>query len=319
MHELDHLSFVIDVFIDPISILCSEVVKVAELESSSESRVGTLRDPSEVTARVERLLFDVINKAEMIAREIWPSDGGTIELNRKELKRFIVNNEAKWLSGSKLSRHMAGGGSLECSTDSGMQHISKDDSVLTTEGILQSHRPNHCKIHQCKREINLSELHSTLAGTDSDKDVKTQRQLRMGGNFEQVTTDTTSQINTTSITESPETLISSETTDLKSSNIDESLSDETESLTENNFMQNRGDQLVPAMKPDGTIVIPGVVHVNNFESLDGVVLELKVLIKSPKESRRINVKIDCPDFNPKSIKVNGVETHRLVDDHSKTS
>ncbi|VDN19372.1 unnamed protein product [Gongylonema pulchrum] len=31
----------------------------------------------------------------LIAREIWPSDGGSIELNRKELKRFILENEAK--------------------------------------------------------------------------------------------------------------------------------------------------------------------------------------------------------------------------------
>ncbi|VDO80797.1 unnamed protein product [Onchocerca flexuosa] len=35
------------------------------------------------------------NGRNLIAREIWPSDGGCIELNRKELKRFIINNEVR--------------------------------------------------------------------------------------------------------------------------------------------------------------------------------------------------------------------------------
>ncbi|VDN04957.1 unnamed protein product [Thelazia callipaeda] len=31
----------------------------------------------------------------LVAREIWPSDGGCIELDHSELRRFILNNEAK--------------------------------------------------------------------------------------------------------------------------------------------------------------------------------------------------------------------------------
>lgn len=74
--------------------------------------------------------------------------------------------------------------------------------------------------------------------------------------------DTSSEISTTSITESPETLISSETVDLISTTVDESSSDENESpIGTYNFIQNWGDQLVPSMKPDGTIVIPGVVSI----------------------------------------------------------
>ncbi|CAG9533083.1 unnamed protein product [Cercopithifilaria johnstoni] len=210
----------------------------------------------------------------LIAREIWPSDDGFIELNRKELKRFIINNKAKRSDLHKI-------------------------------------------LNQYKGEENIYDFNSTSAGIESDK-VKTQHKPRMQGNFEQLT-ENTSQISIISITESPETLITSETTDLKSSTVDESSSDDDESLIgAYNFMQNGRDQLEPAMKPDGTIVIPGVVHVNNFESLDGIMLELKVLIKSPKESRRINVKIDCPNFKPKSVKVNGTETHRLINDHYKT-
>lgn len=50
--------------------------------------------------------------------------------------------------------------------------------------------------------------------------------------------------------------------DLKFSTIDESSTSGNESLIEDyNFMQNRGNQLAPAMKPDGTIVIPGIVRI----------------------------------------------------------
>ncbi|CAG9533084.1 unnamed protein product [Cercopithifilaria johnstoni] len=254
----------------------------------------------------------------LIAREIWPSDDGFIELNRKELKRFIINNKAKRLNGLKVIRHVAGKSSRECSTDSRIQHIPRDGNAPDNESIIQSYRSDlHKILNQYKGEENIYDFNSTSAGIESDK-VKTQHKPRMQGNFEQLT-ENTSQISIISITESPETLITSETTDLKSSTVDESSSDDDESLIgAYNFMQNGRDQLEPAMKPDGTIVIPGVVHVNNFESLDGIMLELKVLIKSPKESRRINVKIDCPNFKPKSVKVNGTETHRLINDHYKT-
>ncbi|VDK84135.1 unnamed protein product [Litomosoides sigmodontis] len=281
----------------------SEAVKVAALASSSESRLGALCGPFEVTARVERLLCDVIDKAEAIAREIWPSDGGLIELNRKELKRFIINNKAGRPSVSKMSRHMAGRSSLEHSTGgSSKQGVVRDDNVLVTESIIQPCRSDLCKIHQYKEVArNPSQFNSTL--TDSDENVKTQQQPHMQGNFP----DASSQTSLTSITQSPETLISSETIDLRSSTADESSS------------SNRHESLIgPTMKPDGTVVIPGVVHVNNFESLNGVVLELKVLIKSPNESKRIDVKIDCPEFTPKSVIVNGIETHRLIDHHCKT-
>lgn len=56
--------------------------------------------------------------------------------------------------------------------------------------------------------------------------------------------------------------MSSETIDLISTTADESSSDENESpIGAYNFIQNWGDQLVPSMKPDGTIVIPGVVSI----------------------------------------------------------
>ncbi|EFO27098.2 hypothetical protein LOAG_01387 [Loa loa] len=247
-----------------------------------------------------------------IAREIWPSDGGCIELNRKELKRFITNNEARRLSGSKLSRHVAGGSSLEYASDSTMQHTSRDDSTLTSIQSFNSvYRSDLYKVCQHK-EKSLTKLSRTALNTDSNKDVKAQQQLHVQGNFAQLNKDASSDISMTTITESPETLISSETTDLTSPTADESSSNKNGQPTgARNFIQNRGDQLVPTMKPDGTIVIPGVVHVDNFESLNGVVLKLKVLIKSSKESRRLSLNINCPDFKPRSVKVNGIETHIL--------
>uniref|UniRef100_A0A0R3RQ04 DUF4283 domain-containing protein n=1 Tax=Elaeophora elaphi TaxID=1147741 RepID=A0A0R3RQ04_9BILA len=269
----------------------------------------------------------------LIAREIWPSDGGSIELNQKELKRFIMNNETKRLNESQKSRRVAGRSSLECSTDNKTEHIRRDDSALPIESKIQSYRRDLYEVHQYKGKGKLSEFNSAPPVIVSDENVKRQQQLHMRGNFAQVTAnmmptterkdehfrDTSSQISTISITESPETLISSETTGLVSPTADEWSADENEtSIGSYNSIQIGGDQLVPSMKPDGTIVIPGVVHVNNFESLNGVVLELKVLIKSPDESRRINVKIDCPDFKPKSVEVNGIETHRLTNDHYKT-
>nr|CRZ25135.1 Bm3624 [Brugia malayi] len=370
----------------------NEAIQVAELANSTESPIDKLCGPSEVAARVERLLFDVINKAEtalkelsehgtemvvsesdgmnrmnnsgrqpascvaspgklkgqqrsvignseispslvlnerpgvrylccdrffkcdgrnLIAREIWPSDGGCIELNRKELKRFIINNEARRLNGSKVSRQIAGGSLPRCASD-----ISRNDNTLTTGRSIQSftsmYRQDHNEICQQKRERSFAELNSTSSAIHSNEDLKTRRQLCVQGNFAQVIEDTSSETSITSITESPETLISSEITGLTIPNVDELSSDETEPPTDaHNFVQNRGDQLIPAMKPDGTIVIPGVVHVENFEGLNGVVLELKVLIKSPKESRRFTLKIDCPDFKPKTVKVNGIKTQIL--------
>ncbi|EJW85734.1 hypothetical protein WUBG_03354, partial [Wuchereria bancrofti] len=203
-----------------------------------------------------------------IAREIWPSDGGCIELNRKELKRFIINNEAR--------------------------------------------RRDHYEICQQEGERSFAELNFTSSAIHSNEDLKTRRQLCVQGNFAQVIKDISSEISITSINESPETLISSEITGLTIPTVDELSSDETEPPTDaHNFIQNRGDQLIPAMKPDGTIVIPGVVHVENFEGLNGVVLELKVLIESPKESRRFTLKIDCPDFKPRTVKINGIKTQIL--------
>ncbi|VDM08407.1 unnamed protein product [Wuchereria bancrofti] len=353
------------------------------MANSIESPIDTLCGPSEVAARVERLLFDVINKAEtalkqlsqhgtemmvsesngmndsgrqrascvagqqrsvignseispslvlnerpgvrylccdrffkcdgrnLIAREIWPSDGGCIELNRKELKRFIINNEARRLNGSKVSRHIAGGSSPRCASE-----ISKDDNTLNIGRSIQSftsmYRRDHYEICQQEGERSFAELNFTSSAIHSNEDLKTRRQLCVQGNFAQVIKDISSEISITSINESPETLISSEITGLTIPTVDELSSDETEPPTDaHNFIQNRGDQLIPAMKPDGTIVIPGVVHVENFEGLNGVVLELKVLIESPKESRRFTLKIDCPDFKPRTVKINGIKTQIL--------
>uniref|UniRef100_A0A915PCI4 Uncharacterized protein n=1 Tax=Setaria digitata TaxID=48799 RepID=A0A915PCI4_9BILA len=339
LYDLKDLLFGIDNF---------RLYTVANLASSNESySTSTLCGPSEVAAKVEQLLFDVISKAEMalkqlaehgteittsvedynriqtlkgqrtenllidaghhqepskklveqrnieagsseiigpsplvlnerpgvrylccdrffkcgernlVAREIWPSDGGCIELNRKELKRFIMNNEAIRCS-PKLNRFGAGGSSLEQIEDGEMKHT-------------------------------YSSVHSTIAPESITS-------VRRG---------TSSEITLTSITESPETLFSSETTDSEGPNVESS-------MVACDMMQNKGDQLVPEMKPDGTIVIPGVIHVSNFEALNGVVLELNVLIKSPEESRRFGIKIDCPEFEPRSVQVNGVDAHKIT-------
>ncbi|VDP13600.1 unnamed protein product, partial [Onchocerca flexuosa] len=303
-------------------------VRLAELASSSEFPNSGLFGPSKVTLRVERLLFDVIKKAEMviarqspivlnerpgvrylccdrcfkcngrnlIAREIWPSDGGYIELNGKELKRFIINNEVRILNGSKVSRYVAGGSSREYTIDSGIKRTSKDDSALTTESSIKSFtsifRPDFCEVLQHKAGRNPTEFNSMSVGTDSNGIMKAKQQ------FHKHFRDSSSEISITSITESPETLISSKTTDLTNRSFDESSSKPTNNklpVGTYNFMQNSNDQPVSAMKPDGTIVIPGVVYVDNFESLNGVVLKVKVLAKSPNESRRLNIKIGCSD------------------------
>uniref|UniRef100_A0A8R1TZI3 Uncharacterized protein n=1 Tax=Onchocerca volvulus TaxID=6282 RepID=A0A8R1TZI3_ONCVO len=244
------------------------------------------------------------NGRNLIAREIWPSDGGCIELNRKELKRFIINNEVRRLNGSKVSRYMAGGSSSENTIDSRTKQTSRDDSALTIESSIKSFtsvfRPDSCEVLQHKAGRSPTEFHSMSVGINSNGNMKTKQQFRLRRNFEQIIKDSSSEISITSITESPETLISSKTTDLTNPSFDESSSKVTNNELPTgayNFIQNRSDRPVSAMKPDGTIVIPGVVCVDNFKSLDGVVLKLKVLAKSPNESRQLNIKIGCSDSN----------------------
>ncbi|KAM3716861.1 Adenine deaminase [Dirofilaria immitis] len=84
----------------------------------------------------------------LVAREIWPSDGGCIELNREELKRFIVNNEARRLNGSKVSRYVAGGSSREYITNSKMQQSLRNTMVV--ESNIKS---DFCEVLQPREGI----------------------------------------------------------------------------------------------------------------------------------------------------------------------
>ncbi|VDK28827.1 unnamed protein product [Gongylonema pulchrum] len=105
-----------------------------------------------------------------------------------------------------------------------------------------------------------------------------------------------------SLTATPQTLLS----DATSRETTDRICGDNRELT--NCAHDNGDLMVPMLKSDGTIVIPRVVHVNDIRNLAGVALELNVLIKSPDEARQFSVKIDCPEFKPSTVMVNGIKT-----------